>query len=165
MKTAKLTAAALTAACAALGICLSGCGETPPEDWVVVAPGSAQGDVTLYQDVQFQDIPVPAEYTLLRNESHSFQGSLFRQARLRYAGPVEWTTALDFYRRELPNLGWIPGRMERGFDFRVLYFSKGQERLIVIVRQLRSGSRVELQLGNADKNDLLLKGRLNDPGY
>lgn len=144
--------------------CLPGCGE-PPEDWLVVGPGSAQGDVTLYQDVQFQDIPVPEEYTLLRNESHSFQSSLFRQARLKYAGPVEWTVALDFYRAELPRAGWQPGRAERGFDFRVLYFSKGQERLIVIVRQLRTGSRVELQLDNAAKNDLLLKGRLNDPGY
>ncbi len=149
----------------ALGfVCLSGCGETP-EDWLVVGPGSAQGDVTLYQDVQFLDIPVPEEYALLRNESSSFQGSLFRYGRLKYQGPLGWPDALDFYRRELPNAGWRLGKTEKGFDFRVLYFDKGQERLIVVVRQIRNGSRAELQLDNVDKNDLLLKGKLGDPGY
>jgi hypothetical protein len=153
------------AACAALAFsALPGC-EEPPEDWVVVGPESAQGDVTLYRDVQFQDIPVPAEYTLLRNESYSFQGSLFRNGILKYQGPVEWTEALDFYRRELLAAGWSLGKTEKGFDFRALYFDKGQERLIVVVRQIRGGSRAELQLGNRDKNDLLLKGKLNDPGY
>lgn len=151
-----------------LSVCilaLAGCGQQAPEDWVVVGPESAQGDVTLYQDVQFRDIPVPEEYTLLRNQSYSFQGSLFRHGRLKYQGPAEWTDALDFYRRELPAAGWNLGKTERGYDFRALYFDKGQERLIVVVRQLRNGSRAELQLDNADKNDLLLKGRLNDPGY
>ncbi len=155
------------AACAALAfacLCLPGC-EEPPPDWVVVGPESAQGDVTLYQDVQFQDIPVPAEYTLLRNESSSFQGSLFRYGRLKYQGPLDWSEALDFYRRELPAAGWRLGKTERGYDFRALYFDKGQERLIAVVRQIRNGSRAELQLDNVDKNDLLLKGRLNDPGY
>lgn len=154
------------AACLSLALAaIPGCGEPPPEDWIVAGPDSAQGDVTLYRDVQFHDIPVPEEYTLLRNESYSFQGSLFRHGHLKYIGPVEWTEALDFYRRELAAAGWRQNKSERGFDFRVLYFDKGPERLIVVVRQLRNGSRAEIQLDNVDKNDLLLKGRLNDPGY
>ena len=153
------------AACSALAFpALLGCMQAP-EEWIVVGPESAQGDVTLYRDVQFQDIPVPAEYSLLRRESYSFQGSLFRHGQLKYQGPVEWTEALDFYRRELQAAGWRLGKTEKGFDFRVLYFDKGPERLIVVVRQLRTGSRAELQLDNVDKNDLLLKGKLNDPGY
>ena len=46
----------------------AGCNEGPPE-WVTVAPGSRQGDVSLDRDVQFADIPVPAETHLLRGQS------------------------------------------------------------------------------------------------
>lgn len=155
------------AGCAVLGcglVCLPGCDEPPP-DWVVVGPESAQGDVTLYRDVQFQDIPVPEEYTLLRGESYSFQGSLFRNGQLKYQGPLGWNDALDFYQQQLPAAGWVLAKTERGFDFRVMYFDKGPERLIAVVRQIDGGSRAELQLDNVGKNDLLLRGKLNDPGY
>ncbi|MCD8350820.1 MAG: hypothetical protein LUC93_09450 [Planctomycetaceae bacterium] len=153
-----LAATALSLACAA------GCNEYQNE-WVTVGPESVQGDVSLYRDVQFADIPVPAEYTLLERESYSFQGALFRSGLLQYQGPLEWTQALDFYRQEFPNAGWALEKTDRGMDYRVLYFAKGQEKLIVVVRQIRNGSRAELQLDNVDKNDLLLKGKLHDPGY
>lgn len=162
MKTTRL---ALTSLAAAILTCSLGCEPTPPDDWIAVGPESAQGDVTLYRDVQFLDIPVPEEYQLLRRESYSFQGRLFRNGQLKYQGPLEWTAALEFYRRELMAAGWRLTKTDKGFDFRVLYFDKGPERLIVVVRQIRNGSRAELQLDNVDKNDLLLKGKLDNPGY
>ncbi len=142
----------------------AGC-EQPPPEWVTVGPGSRQGDVSLYRDVQFADIPIPAEYDLRRDLSYSFQGAVFRNAVLVYEGYLDWSAALEFYRRELPNHGWNLSKTERGHDFRVLYFDKGEEKLIAIVKQTRGGSQVEIQLDNVDKNDLLLKGRLNNPGY
>ena len=145
---------------------LAGCGEDGGRnEWVAVGPGSGQGDVSLFRDVQFSDIPVPAEYVLLPQESYSFQGARFRNGILVYQGELEWTQALNFYRTSMPQAGWRLERTERGFDFRVLYFSKLEEKLIVVVRQIRGGSRAELQLDNVDKNDLLLKGRLSKPGY
>lgn len=142
-----------------------GCDKQYQQDWLTVGPESRQGDVSVYRDVQFADIPVPSEYVLLERESYSFQGQLFRNGMLKYQGPLEWRLALDFYRRELPTAGWSLEKTERGPDFRVLYFSKGQEKLIAVVRQIRNGSRTEIQLDNVDKNDLLLKGKLRDPGY
>ncbi|MCC8179305.1 MAG: hypothetical protein LIP23_00100 [Planctomycetes bacterium] len=137
---------------------LAGC-QNPAVGQVYTA-GSQVGDVSMYRDIQFDDIPGPQEYSLILDESHSFQGSMFRSAYLVYAGPLEWRYALDFYRSQLPLFGWTAEGVETGFDFRVLTFRKDGERLFVTVRQLRNGSRTEIQLDNVDKNDLLLKGRL-----
>lgn len=145
--------------------CAAGCLGDNDNDWVAVNQASAQGDVTLYRDVHFEDIPIPQEYTLLTRESHSFQGGLFRNGVFKYEGPLEWTEALFFFRSELPARGWNLDKTEKGWDIRALYFRKGEETLIVTVRQLRTGSRAELQLDNIDKNDLLLKGKLQDMGY
>lgn len=146
--------------------CAAGCdGQDNRNDWITVGPESRQGDVSLFRDVQFADIPVPAEYAILPRESYSFQGSLFRQAQLKYEGPIGSSEAIYFYETHLPQAGWQFVKTERGYDLRVLYFTKGQEQLIVVVRSVRNGSRAEIQLDNVDKNDLLLKGKLNEPRY
>lgn len=168
----------------ALGIGLllaaAGCGgggtwqEAPPPDWAAVGPGPGgnagaapvrQGEVSLYRDVQFQDIPVPPGYVLVPEESHTFQGSLFRTGTLVYEGGVDWLDALMFYEQAFPAAGWALSKDERGGFGRVFYFDKGQERLIAAVIQTAFGSRAELQLMNREKNDLLLKGKLTDLGY
>ncbi|MCC8191318.1 MAG: hypothetical protein LIP77_11920 [Planctomycetes bacterium] len=141
---------------AALSLLLApGCNEE-----VVPDTAMTPGDVTLYRDVEFDDIPVPAGYSLNPHTSYSFQGSMFRSGVFHYFGPVEWGAALDFYRTRLPENGWALENTERGFDFRVFHFVKGQEKLIVVVRQTRDGSRAELQLDDIGKNDLLLRGKL-----
>ncbi len=106
----------------------AGCAAQGPGEWLTVGPESRQGDVSVFRDIQFADIPVPEEYVLLPRESSSFQGSLFRNAFLVYQGFLEWTQALDFYREQLPRAGWQLNRTDRGYDFRVLYFDKDQEK-------------------------------------
>lgn len=154
-----------TAAAALALLCAAGCDQGSRDDWLTVGPESRQGDVSLFRDVQFADIPVPEEYDIVPRDSYSFQGAMFRNGMLVYQGMLDWRQALDFYRTQLPIAGWRQTRTEKGFDHRVLYFDKGQEKLIVVVRQIRNGSRAELQLDNVDKNDLLLKGKLNDMRY
>lgn len=145
--------------------CAAGCLADTNDDWLTVNQGSAQGDVTLYRDVHFEDIPIPQEYQLLPRESYSFQGGIFRNGIFKYEGPLEWTQAIFFFRNQLPSAGWELEKTEKGWDLRVLYFRKGEEKLIITVRQLRTGSRAELQLDNINKNDLLLKGKLKDMHY
>lgn len=135
----------------------------PAAEQYATDPGAPQGDVNLYRDVQFDDIPVPPEYWLLPRETHSFQGASFRSGFFVYDGQLEWTVALDFYREQLPGFGWEQESVERGFDFRILRCRKGPESLIVTIRQIRNGSRVEIQLDNVERNDLLLKGKLGPP--
>ncbi|MDR3077939.1 MAG: hypothetical protein LBV15_04145 [Planctomycetota bacterium] len=143
---------------------LSGCGrEAGVANWDAVPQTGGMGDVTLYRDIGFSDLPIPEGYELLERESHSFQGSLSRSGVFHYQGTVEWGEAMEFFRTRLPEAGWSPVSSGRGPDFRELRFRKGQEQLIVVVRQIRGGSRTELQLDNPDRSDLLLKGRLPRP--
>lgn len=145
-------------ALAALLPFLPGC--EVPEEWEVVAPGQGVGNVSVYRNVVFADIPIPPAYSLLTRESFSFQGSQFRTAVFRCEGALEWTRALTFFREEMPKAGWKQTRTDRGFTFRTLYFEKGPEQVIITVRQMRNGSAAEIQLDNTAQNDLLLKGRL-----
>lgn len=158
MKAGKLhiATAALLAALAGA----SGCQGTGRDEWAAVSPVAAQGDVSLYRDIQFQDVPIPAGYAVSPTESYSFQGAMSRSGIIHYYGPIDYHDALEFYRAELPAAGWNIDNTERGFDFRVFRCSKGREKLIVTVRQIRGGSRAEIQLDDISKNDLLLKGKL-----
>lgn len=152
-----LAAILILAACA-------GCQQPMYEDdrqEVPFYPGERQGDVTLYRDLQFEDIPVPAEYVIIGDRSHSFQGSRFRTGVFHYDGPIDWREAIIFYTRQLPLSSWEAVGSESGSGFRLMRFRKGPEQLIVVVRDLGGGwSRGEVQLDNIDRNDLLLRGRL-----
>ncbi len=132
------------------------------EQWLPVQPGTREGDVSLYRDVSFVDIPVPVEFILIPAESYSFQGAHFRTGVFRYTGNVEWRSTLEYFRNEMPAQGWNLETTERGWDLRTLTFTKGPERLIVVVRQIRNGTALELQLDNIAQNDLLLKGKLQN---
>ncbi|MDR2390982.1 MAG: hypothetical protein LBE84_04805 [Planctomycetota bacterium] len=140
----------------------AGCGreKDSPHRWESAPGVPASGNITLYRDVGFDDIPIPGAYELLASESHSFQGFLSRSGVFSYQGRVELRDALEFFRTELPQAGWHQIANERGTDFRILRFRKGGEQLIATLRAVRNGSRAELQLDNVDRNDLLLKGKL-----
>lgn len=158
MKTAKRWIAAAAVA-AALGVA-GGCASQQRSNEVPFYPGERPGEVTMYRDLQFEDIPVPVEYTMLRDRSHSFQGSRFRTAVLIYEGPLDSGMALSFYRDEMPKSGWALDSFHRDYNFVDMRYRKGPEQLIVVVRSTVFGSRTEMQLDNIEKNDLLLKGRL-----
>lgn len=139
----------------------AGCQPNNAEAEVPFYPGERQGEVTLYRNLQFDDIPVPAEYTLVRNKSHSFQGSRFRSAVYQYEGFLDWSDAVAFYREQTPLGGWTLDSFHRDLNFVEMRYRKGPEQLIIVVRYEHFGSRTEIQLDNIEKNDLLLKGRLS----
>ncbi len=156
VKTIALSAAATAAL--AFGF---GCQQVQQSDTgVPFYPGERTGDVTLYRDMQFEDIPVPAEYTMVRHKSHSFQGSLFRSGVFHYEGPLDWGNAIAFYREQMPVSNWSLEAFNRNPGFVEIRYRKGPEQVIVVIRQELWGSRTEIQLDNIEKNDLLLKGKL-----
>lgn len=160
-----LSAAAAAVVAVAAG---SGCAQQQTNGEVPFYPGERTGDVTLYRDLQFEDLPVPAQYTLLRDKSHSFQGSQFRSGVFYYEGPLYWRDAAAFFVNEMPKGGWTLQKTDRDMFFVEMRFRKGPEQLIVVVRDnYPHGSRSELQLDNIEKNDLLLRGKLKteDTGF
>lgn len=160
MKAGTLSHAAVAATLAAVLLCPGCTEEETAPNWTTAEPVAHVGDVTLARDVQFPDLPMPQQYVLNVNASYSFQGSQSRSGSFLYFGPLEWTEALDFFRAQMPVVGWTLVKSERGFDFRVLHFVKGDEKAILIVRQIQGGSSTEVQLDNIANNDLLLKGKL-----
>lgn len=134
----------------------AGCPESrKPNDQVPFYPNEQQGDVTVYQDIQFEDIPVPESFVLQRDRSHSFQGSRFRNGMFYYAGPMDMVDTHRFYQQEMVRSGWTPTGGERGVDYNLLRFNKGKDRAIVVVRAYPRGSRVDIQIDDVTRGDLL----------
>ncbi len=149
----------LSATAAAAITAVAGCQDQNSRE-VPFYPGERPGEVTMYRDLQFEDIPVPVEYTMVRGKTHSFQGSRFRSGVFYYEGPLDGSDALAFYRVEMPAQGWILQSSNRDINFVELRFRKGPEQIIMVVRFSPYGSRTEIQLDNIEQNDLLLKGKL-----
>ncbi len=137
-----------------------GCQDTGRDDTVPFFPGERPGEVTVYRDIQFDDIPVPVEYSLVRSKSHSYQGSRFRTGSFYYEGRLDAAYAIDFYLHELPKSGWALEKNVRKGNYTEMRFRKGPEQLIVVVHYGSWGSLTEIQLDNIEQNDLLLKGKL-----
>lgn len=57
-------------------------------------------------DVTFEDIPVPAGFSLVRKDSYSFQNDVTRVGRLVYKGRSDINNVLAFYQQQMPLHGW-----------------------------------------------------------
>lgn len=57
-------------------------------------------------DVSFEDIPVPAGFSLIRKESYSFQNDVTRVGHLVYKGRSSINDVLAFYQQQMPLHGW-----------------------------------------------------------
>lgn len=150
----------ISATAAAAFTVAAGCQGQQPSREVPFYPGERPGEVTTYRDLQFDDMPVPIEYVMLRDKSHSFQGSRFRSGVFHYEGRLDGSDAVAFYRNEMPAHGWALQTFDRDMNFVEMRFRKGPEQVILVVRYAPWGSRAELQLDNIEQNDLLLRGEL-----
>lgn len=71
--------------------------------------GAQQGSSAPAQfsnDVSFEDIPVPAGFTLVRKESYSFQNDVTRVGHLVYKGRSDINNVLAFFQQQMPLHGW-----------------------------------------------------------
>jgi len=94
--------------------------------------GSPQ--VAFSNDVTFEDIPVPAEFSLVRKDSYSFQNDVTRVGRLVYKGRSNINNVLAFYQQQMPLHGW----QEMSYiDYRssTRYYEKEGQSCILTVEQ------------------------------
>ena len=73
--------------------------------------------------VQFADVPVPATFIFLSEESFRFEKEGLRVGLLRYRGGDAMDTVASFYREQMPRWGWSAVE-ELMHDRHILSFEK-----------------------------------------
>lgn len=110
-------------------IALSGCKKNETN-----YPGTAT-DVRFSTDVTFEDIPVPAGFTLERGKSYSFQNDVTRVGRLVYTGRSSLNNVLSFYQQQMPLHGWQEMSYV-DYDASVRYYEKSGQSCILAVEPI-----------------------------
>ncbi|MBN2713257.1 MAG: hypothetical protein JXR97_12625 [Planctomycetes bacterium] len=127
----------------------------PVGDEVPYNPKDTSGEVSVKEDIQFSDIPVPMGFVLRRNDSFSFQGTSFRFGNFVYEGVWGLQKTMAFYRRQMPLSGWeLVEDVDESRDSQIYLYAKGRERCKIRVASTLEGIGVNVRLFNAamDKN-------------
>jgi hypothetical protein len=113
-------------------------------------PGGAPA-VQFSNDVTFEDIPVPSDFSLVRKDSYSFQNDVTRVGHLVYKGRSNLNNVLAFYQQQMPLHGW----QEMSYiDFRssVRYYEKEGHSCILTVQPRMSFHNVKIILDMRPKS-------------
>jgi hypothetical protein len=129
---------ALTAG--SLAACKSGGTTAPP-------PPPAGSDI-----VDYPDLPVPRDFTVLRDKSCVISQRSFRNGKIVYVGSARLETLRDWYKKSMVSApcGWTlaPGPSgETGVGPYTLRFEKGVERCEVFLESPMTETVVTLTLG------------------
>lgn len=109
-------------------LALSGCVSTP----------SRRSDPTQVPSLEpaamlkMQDVPVPAGFVFVPEESYAFQSTNFRAGLLRYKGKGGGDQVIVFFKEQMPMYGWNLVNIVE-YERRLLSFEKDQETCIITV--------------------------------
>jgi len=89
--------------------------------------------------LRFDDIPVPAGFKTLYNESFAFQNDVTRVALIKYSGSKNADQMVLFFKEQMPLYNWSPINIIE-YERRILNYEKGSESCIVTIesRGMRS---------------------------
>lgn len=135
----------LRAALAILPLTLAACGIFGPKEDPPPPPLSP-----LVSGVEFDDIPVPRDFTQIRERSKVVVAASFRSGTLAYRGFLRQETLRDWYKRVMPAAGWTqspPPAGETGVGPYTLRFEKSEERCEVVIDAPAAETFVTLTLG------------------
>jgi len=82
--------------------------------------------------LKMQDVPVPAGFVFVPEESYAFQSTNFRAGLLRYKGKGGGDQVIVFFKEQMPMYGWNLVNIVE-YERRLLSFEKDQETCIIIV--------------------------------
>lgn len=105
--------------------------------------------LTVSPVLKFDDVPVPARFTLRAEQSFAFQNEEVRVGMLRYAGPADSEQVIAFYREQMPVFQWTLVNAVEAAPA-VLNFEKAGQSCIILV--YRKGRRTELSVDLAPKS-------------
>lgn len=92
-----------------------------------------QGGVAMAKILKFDDIPVPAGFRMLNNESFTFQNDQMRVGLLKYAGVPDANKVVEFYKEQMPTYNWdLVNVIEYGQ--RIMNFERPGQSCIVTIQ-------------------------------
>ncbi len=123
---------------------LSGCAWTSKQDTQMTNPGLLEPQATL----KYNDIPVPARFKLIAQDSYSFESAGVRVGLLKYKGKAEPQQVVNFYKEQMPMYSWnLLNVIEYGQC--ILNFEREQESCIV--NMLAKGKSITLTISVGPK--------------
>ncbi len=93
------------------------------------APAKELGVATA---LKFEDVPVPAGFRMIPDQSFSFQNELTRVGILRYAGRANAQRVIQFYKDQMPLYNWQFVNMIE-YDRSLLNFEKTDQTCTITV--------------------------------
>lgn len=95
---------------------------------------------------KFPDIPVPAGFKIIPQDSYSFETSGIRVGVLKYQGKADPDIVMSFYKTQMPAFNWNLLNVVE-FGDRILNFDRQNETCIVEVKAKGNNIRITVSLG------------------
>ncbi len=122
---------------------LSGCVDFPQkDDSLSKTPGVLEPSATM----KFNDIPIPAGFKLLPQNSYSFESSGVRVGVLKYHGKGSPDQVISFYKEQMPMYSWNLLNIVEYGD-RLMNFERENETCIVSLVPKGSSAILTISLG------------------
>ncbi|MFH1479223.1 MAG: hypothetical protein ABIG92_05575 [Candidatus Omnitrophota bacterium] len=100
--------------------------------------------------LRFNDVPVPAGFRILEEESFAFQNDLTRVALLKYIGNKVSDQVVAFYKDQMPLYNWNPINIIE-YERRILNYERQSESCIVTVESKGRSSIVTIAISPKSK--------------
>ncbi|MEI8176670.1 MAG: hypothetical protein WCG78_07380 [Candidatus Omnitrophota bacterium] len=128
-----------------LAIMISGCGtlDAPRRGNEGSDIVRAERPLNVATNLKFEDLPVPAGFSCLRDQSFVFQDGATRVGLMRYAGRPDANQILNFYRTQMSLYNWdLLNTVEYGNT--TMNFIKGSESCVVTIEPLTTKTVINI---------------------
>lgn len=122
---------------------LSGCVSTVKKDNF---PNSTSNLLEPSATLKFSDLPVPAGFKLLPQNSYSFESTGVRVGVLKYQGRANIEQVISFYKEQMPMYNWDLINMVE-YGERLLNFERENETCIISLSPKGNNITITLSLG------------------
>ncbi|MFA5150182.1 MAG: hypothetical protein WC318_03300 [Candidatus Omnitrophota bacterium] len=115
--------------------------------------GSAQS-LQAQSILKFSDLPVPAGFKILSEDSYSFESSGVRAGLLRYQGKASLDQVVNFYKEQMPMYNWALLNITEYGDC-IMNFEREAESCIIGI--VPKGDKATISLSFGPKSPVLSK--------
>lgn len=104
-------------------------------------------DTPSVKNYQAPDVPVPANFDYRPDKSWAYVTGSVRTTSIKYIGSARTEDLLEFYRKQMPQSGWME-KMDLDVDSKkAVGFQKNYEKCKIIINQLSSETHLTIELG------------------